>query len=215
MLRVLRLYLKVAIFQPELQEHAPRATLVLKSCDCQAGAGGNRTRDRGIAKAGAQTTRQLRKTISRATKLHGATARALRHARSWHLAVCNLALCSLALCKLALCNLALCKLCNLALCNLALCNLALCNLTLCNLALCNFALCSLALCNLALCNLALCNLALRNLALCNLALCNLSKGSARKNPSRCFRKKKRARSQRPALKRKGRPKPPHGFFSKG
>ena len=37
-LRVLRLYLKVAIFQPELQEHAPRTTFVLKSCDFQAGA---------------------------------------------------------------------------------------------------------------------------------------------------------------------------------
>ena len=34
-LRVLRLYLKVAIFQPELQEHAPRTTFVLKSCDFQ------------------------------------------------------------------------------------------------------------------------------------------------------------------------------------
>ena len=30
-LRVLRLYLKVAIFQPELQEHAPRTTFVLKA----------------------------------------------------------------------------------------------------------------------------------------------------------------------------------------
>ena len=76
---------------------------------------------------------------------------------------------------------------------MALCNLALCNLALCNLALCNLALCNLALCHLALCNLALCNLALCNLALCNLALCNLSKGSARKNPSRCFREKAQAR----------------------
>ena len=33
MLRVLRLYLKVAIFQPELREHAPRTTSVLKSYD--------------------------------------------------------------------------------------------------------------------------------------------------------------------------------------
>ena len=60
MLRVLRLYLKVAIFQfelrehaphttsvlkiaifhPELQEHAPRTTFVLKSCDFQARAAG-------------------------------------------------------------------------------------------------------------------------------------------------------------------------------
>ena len=105
MLRVLRLYLKVAIFQPklrehaprttsvlksydfqpELQEHAPRTTFVLKSCDVQAGCrgpGGNRTRDRRIAKAGAQTTRQLPKAVSRARILHGATARALRHAQS-------------------------------------------------------------------------------------------------------------------------------------
>ena len=101
-LRVLRLYLKVAIFQPELQEHAPRTTFVLKSCDFQAGAaadqGRNRTRDRGIAKAGARTTRQLPKAVSRARKshgatasrgfiglktdAHGATARAIRHARS-------------------------------------------------------------------------------------------------------------------------------------
>ena len=85
-LRILRLYLKVAIFQPELQEHAPRTTFVLKklrfsSRSCR-GPGGNRTRDRGIAKAGAQTTRQLPQAISRATKSHGATARALRHARS-------------------------------------------------------------------------------------------------------------------------------------
>ena len=79
-LRILRLYLKVAIFQPELPEHAPRTTFVLKkpfsSRSCS-GPGGNR-----IAKAGAQTTRQLPKAISRATKSHGATARALRHARS-------------------------------------------------------------------------------------------------------------------------------------
>ena len=63
MLRVLRLYLKVAIFKPELrehaphttsvlkiaifhpelQEHAPRTTFVLKSCDFQAGAAGVRS----------------------------------------------------------------------------------------------------------------------------------------------------------------------------
>ena len=46
------------------------------------GPGGNRTRDRGIAKAGAQTTRQLPKAVSRARKSHGATARAIRQARS-------------------------------------------------------------------------------------------------------------------------------------
>ena len=33
MLRILRLYLKVAIFQPELREHSPQTTSVLKSCD--------------------------------------------------------------------------------------------------------------------------------------------------------------------------------------
>ena len=38
MLRVLRLYLKITIFQPELQEHAPRTTFVLKSFDFRAGA---------------------------------------------------------------------------------------------------------------------------------------------------------------------------------
>ena len=37
-LRVLFLYLKVAIFQPELRECAPRTTFVLKSCDFPAGA---------------------------------------------------------------------------------------------------------------------------------------------------------------------------------
>ena len=42
MLRVLRLYLKVAIFQPELREHAPRTTFVLKSCGFQQLASGCR-----------------------------------------------------------------------------------------------------------------------------------------------------------------------------
>ena len=107
------LYLKVAIFQPELREHAPHTTSVLKSCDFPAGAagarsayyvctyklrfssrscrgpGGNRTRDRGIAKAGARAARQLPKAISRATNLHGATARALQHARSPPRAACR------------------------------------------------------------------------------------------------------------------------------
>ena len=40
MLRVLRLYLKVAIFQPELRECAPRTMFVLKSCDFLAGLAG-------------------------------------------------------------------------------------------------------------------------------------------------------------------------------
>ena len=43
MLRVLRLYLKVAIFQPELREHAPHTTSVLKSCDFSPGAAGARS----------------------------------------------------------------------------------------------------------------------------------------------------------------------------
>ena len=64
-LRVLRLYLKAAIFEPEL----PRTR-------------GESTRDRGIAKAGAQSTRQLPKAVSRARNSHGTTATALRHARS-------------------------------------------------------------------------------------------------------------------------------------
>ena len=46
MLRVLRLYLKVAIFQPELREHAPHTTSVLKSCDFPAGAAGARSAPR-------------------------------------------------------------------------------------------------------------------------------------------------------------------------
>ena len=37
-LRVLLLYLKAAIFQPELREHAPRTTFVLRNCDFRAGA---------------------------------------------------------------------------------------------------------------------------------------------------------------------------------
>ena len=40
---VLFLYLKVAIFQPELRECAPRTTFVLKSCDFPAGAAGARS----------------------------------------------------------------------------------------------------------------------------------------------------------------------------
>ena len=99
---------------PELRKFTSRrTTFVLKSYDFPAGAallsylkvarscrgpGGNRTRDRGIAKAGAQTTRQLQKAISQviksqrhdlrrefaATKTNsrGAAARARRHARS-------------------------------------------------------------------------------------------------------------------------------------
>ena len=43
MLRVLRLYLKVAIFQPELREHAPHTASVLKSYDFPAGAAGARS----------------------------------------------------------------------------------------------------------------------------------------------------------------------------
>ena len=109
-LRILRLYLKVAIFQPELQEHAPRTTFVLKSCDFQAGAaadqGGIEPGTAGLRKQ-ARTprdnfqkpfreqekrtapqrerfdTHDLRRGFA-ATKTdsRGATARALRHARS-------------------------------------------------------------------------------------------------------------------------------------
>ena len=109
-LRVLRLYLKVAIFQPELQEHAPRTTFVLKSCDFQAGAaadqGGIEPGTAGLRKQ-ARTPRDkfqkpFRKQENRTapqrerfdthdlrrgfiglkTDAHGATARAIRHARS-------------------------------------------------------------------------------------------------------------------------------------
>ena len=57
MLRILRLYLKVAIFQPELQEHAPRTTFVLKNCDFQAGAA---TDQGGIEPATAGLRKQAR-----------------------------------------------------------------------------------------------------------------------------------------------------------
>ena len=60
---MLRLYEKAAIFQPELREDAPQLRFSSRSCR---GPGGNRARDRGIAKAGAQTTRQLPKAVSRA-----------------------------------------------------------------------------------------------------------------------------------------------------
>ena len=105
MLRVLRLYikvaifqpelrehaphttcvLKVAIFQPELQEHAPRTTFVLKSCDFQAGAAADQG---GIEPATAGLRKQARKPRDnfqrpfREQQNRGATARALRHARS-------------------------------------------------------------------------------------------------------------------------------------
>ena len=109
-LRILRLYLKVTIFQPELQEHAPRTTFVLKSCDFQAGAAADQGR---IEPATAGLRKQARKprdnfqrpfreqeycTAPRRerfdkhnlrrgfaetkTNSHGATARALRRARS-------------------------------------------------------------------------------------------------------------------------------------
>ena len=57
-LRTLRLCLKVAIFQPELQEHAPRTTFVLKSCDFQAGAAADQGR---IEAATAGLRKQARK----------------------------------------------------------------------------------------------------------------------------------------------------------
>ena len=43
MLRVLLLYLKVAIVQPELREHAPHTMSVFKSYDFPAGAAGARS----------------------------------------------------------------------------------------------------------------------------------------------------------------------------
>ena len=109
-LRVLRLYLKVAICQPELQEHAPRTTFVLKSCDFQAGAaadqGGIEPETAGLRKQARKPrdnfqrpfreqenrtapqrerfdTHDLRRGfIGLKTDAHGATARAIRHARS-------------------------------------------------------------------------------------------------------------------------------------
>ena len=109
-LRVLRLYLKVAIFQPELQEHAPRTTFVLKSCDFQAGAaadqGGIEPGTAGLRKQARAPrdnfqkpsreqenrtapqrerfdTHDLRRGfIGLKTNAHGATARAIRHAGS-------------------------------------------------------------------------------------------------------------------------------------
>ena len=109
-LRVLRLYLKVAIFQPELQEHAPRTTFVLKSCDFQAGAaadqGGIEPGTAGLRKQARAPRDNFQKPfreqenrtapqrerfdthdlcrgfIGLKTDAHGATARAIRHARS-------------------------------------------------------------------------------------------------------------------------------------
>ena len=97
-LRVLRLYLKVKIFQPELQEHAPRTTFVLKSCDFQAGAAADqggiepgtaglrkqaRTPNRTAPQRERFDTHDLRRGfIGLKTDAHGATARAIRHARS-------------------------------------------------------------------------------------------------------------------------------------
>ena len=102
-LRVLRLYLKVAIFQPELQEHAPRTTFVPKSCDFQAGAEpataglrkqarkprGNfqwpfrEQQNRTAPQREHFDTHNLRRGFAETKKNSpGATARALRHARS-------------------------------------------------------------------------------------------------------------------------------------
>ena len=122
---VLRLYLKVAIFQPEhaphttsvlkscdfqpeLQEHAPRTTFVLKNCDFQAGAaqGGIEPATAGLRKQARKprdnfqrlfreqekctapqrerfdTHNLCRGFAETKTNSHGATARALRRARS-------------------------------------------------------------------------------------------------------------------------------------
>ena len=109
--RVLFLYLEVAIFQPELREHAPRTTFVLKSCDFQAGAaadqgGGIEPATAGLRKQARKPrdnfqrpfreqqnrtapqperfdTHDLRRVFAQTKKnSHGATARALRPARS-------------------------------------------------------------------------------------------------------------------------------------
>ena len=109
-LRVLRLYLEVAIFQPELREHAPRTTFVLTGCDVRAGAAA----DQGViepATAGLRKqarkprdnfqkpfceqeirtapqrerfdTHDLRRGFAAVkTNSHRTTARAIRHARS-------------------------------------------------------------------------------------------------------------------------------------
>ena len=106
MLRILRLYLKAAIFQPELQEHAPRTTFVLKSCDFQAGAaadqGGIEPGTAGLRKQARAPRDNFQKPFREQenrtapqrerfdthdlrrlkTNSHGATARAIRHARS-------------------------------------------------------------------------------------------------------------------------------------
>ena len=79
-LRVLRLYLKVAVFQP-LRVLRLRLKAAMFEPELPR-TRGESNRDRGIAKAGVQTTRQLPKAVSRARNSHGATARALRHARS-------------------------------------------------------------------------------------------------------------------------------------
>ena len=67
---------EMPISQPEPQEHAPRTTSVLKSCDCQAGAaadqGGIEPETAGLRKQ----ARKPRDNVSRARKSHGATARA-------------------------------------------------------------------------------------------------------------------------------------------
>ena len=84
--RTTRLRFRVAIFRCDFPVGAARSTLHILRLLCLSrscrGPGGNRTRDRAIAKAGAQITRQLPKAILRGIKPHGATARALRHARS-------------------------------------------------------------------------------------------------------------------------------------
>ena len=71
-----QLYSKIANFQPGLR---PCTTRALKSCDFCLEKLLRTSRD---SKSSAQTTRQLPKTTSQATNSHGATARALRHARS-------------------------------------------------------------------------------------------------------------------------------------
>ena len=75
-LRILRLYLKVAIFLPELQEHAPRTTFVLKSCDFQAGAAA----DQGGIEPGTASRRAHHETTSKSRFASKKIAR--RHSES-------------------------------------------------------------------------------------------------------------------------------------
>ena len=86
-LGVVLLYSKVSIFQPELREHSFRTILLyLRIAILEPdGAGQGGIEPAAIARAGAQTTRQISRTIREQRKREnsqGTTARALRRARS-------------------------------------------------------------------------------------------------------------------------------------